>query len=474
MGGCGATPRCYIGMMKTTTSSLIAGLSLACAAATPAHADRVDDYMRQQMALNHVPGAAVAIVRDGKIAKLQTYGLANLEWQQRVTPDTMFQLASSTKPFTGMLLMRLQEAGKLSLDAGIARYLPNAPEAWKTITVRHLADHSSGIPDDVHVKPDATLDDYVAAAAAMPLAHAPGAASEYGIAGYTVLAKVIEAAAGMPYPQALKHYLTGPLKLHADFEYSSGEPNMRSVEVLPKRASVYDWADGRHKNFSFHFGPLSYDAGGLLASVSDLAKVAVALDKGAFLRKESMQAMWTPAQLGKGTVNDFGIGWVVKEINGRPAVGHSGGPALSDILRFPNERATFIVLTNGSRLYPYLAQGVSELFFPLPPVRMPKGSADSKPELSAALRQVVADGIAGKVIDARFSEGARKDFLPAYQRFLAPYLRSLPPVDEFVLVSETLLEKGVKRVYRARHGKKAQGWGFDVDQDGKILGFGPK
>ena len=96
------------------------------------------------------------------------YGLANLEWQQRVTPDTAFQLASSTKPFTGMLLMRLQEAGRLSLDASIARYLSNTPEAWKAITVRHLADHSSGIPDNVKVKPDATLDDYVAAAAAMP------------------------------------------------------------------------------------------------------------------------------------------------------------------------------------------------------------------------------------------------------------------------------------------------------------------
>jgi CubicO group peptidase (beta-lactamase class C family) len=460
--------------MDPIKMTLIAGLSLACAAATPAHADRVDDYIRQQMALNHVPGAAVAIVRDGKIAKLQTYGMANLEWQQRVTPDTVFQLASSSKPFTGMLLMRLQEAGKLSLDANIARYLPNAPEAWRPVTVRHLADHSSGIPDNVKVKPDATLDDYVAAAAAMPLAHAPGVSAEYGIGGYTVLARVIETAAGMPYPQALRHYVTGPLKLHADFEYSSGEPNMRSTEVVPKRATVYDWDGGRYKNFSFHFGPLNYDAGGLLASVSDLANVAVALDKGSFLRKESMQAMWAPAQLGNGAVNGFGIGWVLKDINGRPTVGHSGGPALSDILRFPNERATFIVLTNGQKLYPYLAQGVSELFFPPPPVTMPEGISDSRPELSAALRQVVADGIAGKVDEARFSEGARKEFVPAYQRFLAPFLASLPPVDEFVLVSETPIEKGVKRIYRARHGKRAQGWGFDVDTEGKVLGFGPK
>jgi CubicO group peptidase (beta-lactamase class C family) len=464
--------------MNPTTKNFIAGLSVACAVIAPVHADKVDDYMRQQMALNHVPGAAVAIVRDGRITKLQTYGLANLEWRQRVTPDTLFQLASSTKPFTGLLLMRLQEAGKLSLDANIAQYLPDAPEAWRPITVRHLADHSSGIPDHVQAKPDATLDDYVAAAAAMPLTHAPGASSEYGIGGYTVLAKVIEKAAGMPYPQALKHYVTGPLELHADFEYSSGEPNMRSTEVLPRRAGVYDWEDSRHKNFSFHFGPLAYDAGGLLASISDLAKVAVALDKGVFLRQASMQAMWTPAQLGNGTANGFAIGWVVKDVNGRPTVGHSGGPALSDILRFTKERTTFIVLTNGSRLYPYLAQGVSELFYPPPPVAMPEGIADARPGLSATLRQVISDATSGKVDDSRFSEGARKNFVPAYQRFLAPYLRSLAPVDEFVLVSETPIaegdNRGVKRIYRARHGKRAQSWGFDVDKDGKILGFGPK
>jgi CubicO group peptidase (beta-lactamase class C family) len=469
--------------MPTLTRNLLAILLAASAlvavsAAAPAYADKVDDYVRLQMALNHVPGAAVAIVRDGKITKLQTYGLANLEWRQPVTPDTAFQLASSTKPFTGMLLMRLQEAGKLSLDAGVSQYLPNAPEAWRAITVRHLADHSSGIPDNVNVKPDATLDDYVAAAAVLPLAHAPGASSEYGIGGYTVLAKVIEAAAGMPYPQALKQYVTAPLKLQADFEYSSGEPNMRSTELVPRRAGVYDWDGGRHKNFGFHFGPLSYDAGGLLASITDLAKVAVALDKGTFLRKESMQAMWTPARLGNGTVNGFGVGWVVKEINGRPTVGHSGGPALSDILRLPNEKTTIVVLTNGKKLYPYLAQGVSELFYPPPPPVMPKGIVDTRPELSAALRAVIIDAVAGRVDESRFSEQARKDFVPAFNAFLLPFVRSLAPVDEFVLVSETpITEDGrpaVKRIYRARHGKRAQTWGFDVDGDGKVLGFGPQ
>lgn len=452
----------------------LTAIALLCTASLPSHADQVDDYMRKHMALNHVPGAAVAIVRDGRIVKRQAYGFANLEWQQKATPDTAFQLASSTKPFTGLLLMRLQEAGRLSLDDSVSKYLPNAPQAWRPITLRHLADHSSGIPDNVNAGPNASLDDYVAAAAALPLVHAPGASSRYGIAGYTVLAKLIEVAAGMPYPQALKHHVTAPLGLHADFDYSSGDPNMRSLDVVPKRASIYDWSDGRHREFRFHFAPLSYDAGGLLASVDDLAALAVAIDRGSLLRKDSLDAMWTPARLGNGDMNGFAVGWAVREINGRAAVGHSGGPALSDILRFTMERTTFIVLTNGQKLYPYLAQGVSELFYPPPPVVMPTGIEDKRPDLSATLRQVLTDAAAGKVDETNFGAPARKDFVPAFKSFLLPFVSSLSPVEEFVLLTESPRDGGIVRTYRARHGKRAQTWGFDVDQDGKLKAFGPK
>lgn len=459
--------------LRTHTRICLFIAALLLASAVPSRADQVDDYMRKQMALNHLPGAAVAIVRDGKIVKLKGYGLANLEWQQAAGPDTAFQLASSTKPFTGLLLMRLQEAGRLALDDSILKYLPDAPPAWRAITLRHLADHSAGIPDKVETGPDTTLDAYVAAAAALPLDHAPGASASYGIAGYIVLAKVIEAAAGMPYPQALKHWVTGPLGLRADFEYSSGDPNMRSVDVLPKRASVYEWNAGRQREYRFHFSPLSYSAGGLLASVQDLAKVAVALDGGSLLRRQSLDAMWTRSRLGNGEANGFALGWTVSDINGRTAVGHSGGPALSDILHFPKERATFVVLTNGKKLYPYLAQGVSELFYPPPPALMPKGIEDQRPGLTTVLRKILGEAAAGRVSEEHFSEGARKEFVPAFKDFLLPFLVSLPALDDFVLLAETPKDGGIRRTYRARHGRRAQTWGFDVDPDGKLLGFGP-
>lgn len=452
---------------------LAAALVLSGGVAASAPADRVDDYVARQMTLNHVPGIAVAIVRDGKIVKMKGYGQANLEWRQPVTADTAFPLASSTKPFTGMLMMRLQEEGKLNLSDSVAKYITDAPASWRPVTLRHLVDHSSGIPGNI---PGAgkTLDEFVAAAKALPLAHAPGASSEYGIAGYIVLSKVIEVASGMPYTQALKHYVTGPLGLHADFEYSTGTPDMRGTELVPQRAGVYEWSDGRFKNFNFHYGPLSYDAGGLLASASDLAKLALALDGGKFLRKASVAEMWRAERLGNGGMNGFGVGWVVREINGRKTVGHSGGPALADILRYPDERMTFIVLTNGKSLYPYLAQGVSELYLPPVVAAMPKGIEDSMPVATAAMRKTIADGVAGRVDEELFSEQARTGFVPDYRTFLLPFLRSLPQLDEMVLVSDKTTDDGLRRTYRARHGKKDVTWQVDVDKQGKLLGFGPK
>src|SRR6185295_9129904 len=161
--------------------AFIAMLLLFLSASPVLRADEVDDYLKAQMEKNHIPGLSVAIVRNGKITKLKGYGLANLEWNQPVTPNTAFQLASSTKPFTGTALMLLVDEGKLSLDDKVAKYVPVAPAEWQDITIRHLATHSSGIREDVELAKGATIEDYVKTVAKLPLSYRPGERSGYGI-----------------------------------------------------------------------------------------------------------------------------------------------------------------------------------------------------------------------------------------------------------------------------------------------------
>src|SRR5579862_838390 len=108
--------------------TLIAGaLCLGCCLLTRTAADPIDDYLKQQMAKEHIPGLSVVIVRDGKILKLKSYGMANLEWGMPATPETAFQLASATKLLTVTALMRLVEQGQIALDDPVGRYLPEAP-----------------------------------------------------------------------------------------------------------------------------------------------------------------------------------------------------------------------------------------------------------------------------------------------------------------------------------------------------------
>lgn len=141
--------------------------------------DSIDDYLREQMARNQIPAVSVAIVNRGKIVKLKSYGVANLEWNQPTTTDTALQIASSTKPFTGTALMMLVEEGKLALEDKISKYLTDTPAAWQNITIRHLATHSSGITNRVSAKPETSVEEFGKAAYPLPLDYQPGEKAMY-------------------------------------------------------------------------------------------------------------------------------------------------------------------------------------------------------------------------------------------------------------------------------------------------------
>jgi CubicO group peptidase (beta-lactamase class C family) len=102
----------------------------------------VDDYLQAVMEKNHVPGVATAIVRDGKVEKIATYGLADLESEAKVGPDTSFQIASATKIFTGTLVMLLVQEGKLGLDEPLSR----AASAWRSPWAGCVDCQPSGTP----------------------------------------------------------------------------------------------------------------------------------------------------------------------------------------------------------------------------------------------------------------------------------------------------------------------------------------
>ena len=109
-----------------------------------ARADRVDDYVREQMRLRHIPGLALAVVREGRVIKESGYGLASLEFEVPVTPSTVFEIGSISKQITAAAIMMLVEEGKVSLNDRISKYIAESPQSWRGVTVRHLLTHTSG------------------------------------------------------------------------------------------------------------------------------------------------------------------------------------------------------------------------------------------------------------------------------------------------------------------------------------------
>ncbi len=107
-----------------------------------------DRYVSGELKAQRIPGLAPAGVRDGHVMKARGYGLANVELNVPVVPETVFQTGSVGKQFTATAVMMLVEEGKIGLDDHMSKYFPDAPPAWKSITIRNLLTHTSGIPDD--------------------------------------------------------------------------------------------------------------------------------------------------------------------------------------------------------------------------------------------------------------------------------------------------------------------------------------
>src|SRR5437870_1609445 len=133
--------------MKHKGRLTLAALSLCLSIAqfAFAQADKVDEFVNAEMQRRRIPGLSIAVVKNGRVIKAKGYGLANVELNVPATPETIYQSGSVGKQFTATLVMMLVEEGKMSLDDHINKYIPDAPDIWKAITLRHLLTHTSGI-----------------------------------------------------------------------------------------------------------------------------------------------------------------------------------------------------------------------------------------------------------------------------------------------------------------------------------------
>jgi CubicO group peptidase (beta-lactamase class C family) len=354
----------------------------------------------------NAPGAALLVIRDGRPVFRRGYGVTDLHTLRPIDSKTNFRLASFTKQFTAAAIMLLARDGKLHYDDHLTDFFPEFPAYGKSISVRNLLNHTSGLPDyeDILMKqhPDTPPEEVpqILDAGVLRLLEqqtsakfAPGSKWEYSNSGYAVLAMIVEKVSGKSFGQFLQERIFTPLKMtntlayekgknqvpHRAYGYSklgqseSGQTELGQTEL---RQTVKDaWRETDQSPTSAVLGD-----GGIYSSLDDLAKWDRALRNYTLLSEAEMQPALTPARptdgpakLPDGPAVSYGFGWFLDPYQGHKRMWHDGETIgfRTTIQRFPNDKMTIIVLANRTDInQEELALKVADLYLGTKPERM--------------------------------------------------------------------------------------------------------
>ncbi|MEL6555245.1 MAG: serine hydrolase domain-containing protein [Cyanobacteria bacterium J06621_11] len=309
----------------------------------------VDAFILNMMAEKQIPGLSLAIVHDQKLIKVKGYGLLDREQNVKVRPNSIFPIASMSKPLTATAIMLLVEEGKIDLDAPIGTYLLQVPPAWESITVRRLLNHTAGVTENIYQGNTSALREpsgYVEAASQLPLDFQPGEAWMYSNTGYNLAAAIVEQVSGQSFESFMQARIFEPLEMNStDTLRASYRFSNRAMGYELKRAGV-EPIDINFKRVPQSMA-LFKGSGSVTSNVLDLARWAIALQKGQLLSAESkaeMEQFSTATVLSRG----YGLGWFVGNIGNHKTVAHGGNlwGYSTAIAQFPNDELTVIVLTN--------------------------------------------------------------------------------------------------------------------------------
>jgi len=432
-------------------------------------ADQVDDYVRTVLAERHVPGVAVGVIKDGKVVKLKGYGVASVEFNVPVTTETVFEIGSVSKQMTAAGIMLLVEDGKVNLDAPISAYLPNTPEAWKDVTVRHLLTHTSGVKSYSsldgfelfrHLKTDA----FIKALAPHPLEFVPGERNIYSNSGFTLLGHIIQTVSGKPYMQFMRERIFTPLGMT---KTADRDPQF----IIPNRAVGYEWdidhLEGRDGNLTDLMG-----AGSIVSTISDMVKWDAALNGKNFLKPESRGEWWTQYTFTNGKPSPYGFGWRISNVRGRRLIGHTGQTAGFGAanFRYVNDRLSVIVLTNLGEigLGGQIATRIAKFYAPGLSLKAVTAKPESVPGLGEKLLSVLRARNDEKLDAAPLTPPLVRSL--STERAKANYRRiaylGAPTTVTFVELDETGARPNYR--YRVEAGKRLFLWRIAVNEEGRI------
>jgi CubicO group peptidase (beta-lactamase class C family) len=445
-----------------------AGGALMAQSTQSALSDSVDAYVHRHMTSERIPGMAVAVMKAGQVVHMKGYGLANVEHQVPVTTRTVFQSGSVGKAFTVMAVMMLVDEGTVGLDDTLTTWFPDAPKTWRAITVRHLLQHTSGLPgypDDFDFRRDRTEAELYEIIKAQPLEFAVGERRGYSNLGFVLLGILVHKATGMFYGDFLQQRIFAPLGMNTARVISE-------ADIVHNRAAGYRMIDSTLANQEWVAPSLNTTAdGALYLSVEDMAKWEAALHRGALLSAPSYERMWSRLVTNDGMVQPWGFSWLVADVHGQRLLEHSGGwqGFGADVVRVPGAELAVAVFVNRRGVNPVEpARRVLEIYQP----ELSIAGASVMPEVEPTVAAFVHDLIK-RIADTTlsrdmFAGSGADDILPGEQQ-AADEFRAYGPLRRAELVGREELPDGSRMLqYRLTFDTRQVVLMFSLDARNRI------
>lgn len=317
---------------------------------------QLEPMIEQALKQGNVPGFAIAIVQNQQVVYAAGFGVKNLtNKNEKITPQSLFHMASVTKPFVATSIMQLWEQGKIDLESPLIKYLPYfrmKDERYKAITIRQMLSHVSGMPDVEDYeweKPqydDGALERYVRSLANLSLIAAPGTTFRYSNMAYEILGDVIAKVSGESFEDYVKHHILEPL-------------DMKSSTLLIKKADpklltsphVLDESYEPTVSRVFPYNRMHSPSSTLYSNVLDMSRWAIAnmnrgeLDGKRILKASTYDFMWKPAG---DNWRNIGISWFLGARREYRTISHNGGDTgfRSNLVMIPDKGVAVIMMSN--------------------------------------------------------------------------------------------------------------------------------
>jgi CubicO group peptidase (beta-lactamase class C family) len=307
---------------------------------------------------------SILVAKNGEVVYEKYSGFWNPRVRRdSISPATPFHLASVSKTFTAMAVMKLQEQGRLNINDQVSKYLAGFP--LEGVTIKTLLNHRSGIPNYVHYMERLGWDrsrhmtnkdvlDFIIAKHSQIQIGPPDRRFSYSNTNYALLALIVEKVTGQPFPEYMKKSVFEPLGMHDTYVFTMND----SARFLHSY-----FASGRE--YAFDYLDQVYGDKNVYSTVRDMLKWDQALYGGTFFTKQSLDSAFTAYSFEKPGINNYGLGWRMFLLkSGKKFVYHNGWwhGNRTAFYRLPDDKVTIIALSNNDFTKVYSSKKIADIF----------------------------------------------------------------------------------------------------------------